>query len=168
MYQDICRRVDQPADLVGASLLIPPQPEDGEMKKPLSPGTDDDLGLRNPPNLPNDTVVGPRRWIACLFTSIGYGQPNADRNNPGQDPAATILRQTRDALERLRVQLEDIGPSNFHEDTLGRTEGEEPGDIWACKFNSAFKVDWNETKSVLIDIFNGFERPWSIIDETNY
>lgn len=110
------------------------------------------------------SVFNKRRWIACLFTSIGYGKPNKTTNNPGRDSEDLILRNTRHALEELRARLEQYGPSNFDEETSWETDDNKPGGIWSCRFNSgAFGVDWDKSRRVLEDEFRSFERPWTIV-----
>jgi ADP-ribose 1''-phosphate phosphatase len=110
------------------------------------------------------TLFEKRRWIACLFTSIGYGEPHKAMNNPGKDSQERILGYTRDALEHLRVLLEEYGPTNFDEETNWQTDDDKPGDIWCCKFNSgAFGVNWDHTCYVLEEEFAGFERPWTVV-----
>lgn len=118
--------------------------------------------------VPSSTVQGTRHWIACLFTSIGYGKPNISKNNPGKDSPVAILKNTRAALEELKVRLEDFGPSNFNEETNWMTDDEKPGEIWSVKFNSgAFGVDWEETRVILEEEFNDFERPWTVVERRN-
>jgi hypothetical protein len=108
----------------------------------------------------------PRRWIACLFTSIGYGKPNMKINNPGKGAPSSILSFTRAALEELRTRLEDFGPSNFDKMTRRTTDDEKPGEIWSPKFNSgAFGVDWEDTEQILIKEFQTFERPWYLVNK---
>jgi hypothetical protein len=103
-----------------------------------------------------------------LFTSIGYGKPNIKLNNPGRDSPSKILMNTRLALEGLRTQLEGFGPSNFNKMTRRNTDDDKPGEIWSVKFNSgAFGVDWAKSVRALRQEFNGFERPWFIVEKIN-
>lgn len=107
----------------------------------------------------------PRLWIACLFTSLGYGKKNMRLNNPGRDTVRKILYNTAVALENLRTQLEEFTPSNFDEETAWDTDDDKPGEIRACKFNSgAFGVPWEETEALIEQEFKDFERPWVIVD----
>ena len=110
-------------------------------------------------------IYYPRFWIACLFTSLGYGRKDMRHNNPGRDTKAKILYHTALALENFRSQLEDFTPSNFDEDTAWDTDDDKPGEIRACKFNSgAFGVPWEETEALIEQKFKDFERPWLIVD----
>jgi ADP-ribose 1''-phosphate phosphatase len=110
----------------------------------------------------------PRRWIACLFTSIGYGKPNIKLNNPGKDSPSKILTNTRLALEELRTQLEEFRLSNFNKMTRRKSDDYKPGEIWSVKFNSgAFGVDWLDSLRALRQEFDGFERPWFIVEKIN-
>lgn len=77
-------------------------------------------------------------------------------NNPGKDPKERILKNTSYALEDLRAQLE----------VRRLPDDEKPGEIWSVKFNSgAFGVDWEETLQVLENEFQGFERPWFVVNQ---
>ncbi|EXJ54865.1 uncharacterized protein A1O5_12931 [Cladophialophora psammophila CBS 110553] len=158
IYKAHCESANRPYDLIGTCLLIPPQPSDYEKEIRMRlKGTANIIPL-------GQSVFRPRRWIACLFTSIGYGKPNMKTNNPGKDPPNKIIPNTRMALEELRVRLEDYGPSNFNPRTAWKTEGDKPGEIWSPKFNSgAFGVDWEDTRMVIDEEFEGFERPWTVV-----
>ena len=134
--------------------MIPPQKQDFTETHNSMSGT--------------STVFRRRRWVACLFTSLGYGKKNARINNPGRDSPRNIIQQTREALESLRLDLEDFGESNFNEQTSWQTDDKIPGEIWSCKFNSgAFGVDWEDTKVILNEIFEGYERPFTVVDRIN-
>lgn len=114
------------------------------------------------------TVFEKRRWIACLFTSVGYGKAHMPVNNPGKDANGLIVKHTRCALEELRVRLEEHCPSNFNEETNWRTDDRKPGAIWSGKFNSgAFGVDWEDTRAILEEEFRNFERPWIVVEKIN-
>ena len=147
IYEDRCKAAG--ASLIGQCLLIPPQRADYEVKD----------GFK--------VVYSHRRWVACLFTSTGYGRRNNAKNNPGRDPVPDIQRQTKTALIDLRQQLEAFGPSNFDDNTRWRTDDHKPGKILAVKFNSgAFGVPWELTEALVSEVFCGFERPWHIFDGT--
>lgn len=143
VYHQRC--VDLGSDLIGQCLLIPPQPADYEVRTR------------------HHLVYSHRRWIACLFTSTGYGKKN--RSNPGRDPVDQILTHTKTALGDLRMQLEGFGPSNFNADSNWQTDDEKPGRILAVKFNSgAFGVPWESTEALIKEVFEGFERPLYVFD----
>ncbi|OAP64241.1 hypothetical protein AYL99_00213 [Fonsecaea erecta] len=162
IYQEHCETADRPYDLIGTCLLIPPQPLDYEQEIMIKlKGTNKTIPT-------GDVVCRPRRWIACLFTSIGYGKPNMKTNNPGKDSTTKIIPHTRMALEELRVQLEAFGPSNFSPTTAWHTDRNKPGEIWSPKFNSgAFGVDWEDTRMLITEEFKGFERPWTVVEKAN-
>ena len=104
----------------------------------------------------------PREWVACLFTSAGWGKGNNSKGNPGKDNPATILGHTRAALVDMRRHLESYGPSNFTEDDW-KTDEYKPGQILAVRFNSgAFKVPWQDTRELIELVFAGFERGWFV------
>lgn len=140
-----CRDFD--TRLLGKCLLIPPQPADYE-------GRDR-----------SRILYSPRVWVACLFTSKGYGRKQ--RGNPGRGKPAEILTSTKTALADFREQLEAYGQSNFDPDTSWKTDDEKPGRLLSVKFNSGnFGVPWNDTELTLAEVFGRFERPWFVFDET--
>ena len=146
-YEERCNAAG--TSVIGQCFLIPPQRADYEVKDRLK------------------TVYSHRRWVACLFTSTGYGKRNKAKGNPGRDSVPEIQRHTKTALADLRLQLEAFGPSNFDDTTRWRTDDEKPGKILAVKFNSgAFRVPWALTEALVHEVFSGFERPWHVFDGT--
>ena len=145
VYETKCKAAG--AHLVGTCFLIPPQPADYEVAdKPK-------------------VVFSTRLWVACLFTSKGYGKKNNAKKNPGKDTPEVILAQTKLALEDFRLQLESYGPSNFNAEETWKTDDEKPGKLLAVKFNSgAFGVPWERTAALIDEMFSGFERPLQIFD----
>ncbi len=145
VYNERCRAAG--SGLIGTCFLIPPQTADYQVKD----GT--------------KVVYSHRRWVACLFTSTGYGKKNDARNNPGKDSVADIQVHTKTALRDLRMQLEAFGPSNYSIDASWNTDDEKPGKVLAVKFNSgAFGVPWESTQALIREVFTGFERPFHIFD----
>lgn len=93
--------------LLGKCLLIPPQLSD------ISKGSDDGY------------------WIACLFTSLGYGRSVSS--------ADVILESTMKAMADLGKRIQFL-----------RGNGHEVGELWAVRINSGkFGVNWERTKRVL-------------------
>jgi hypothetical protein len=138
-------------DLLGTCLLVPPQPTDYELKESSQYSA-------------NRIVFRPRRWVACLFTSNGYGNRNAKTKNPGKDKPSDIIKNTRAALADFRRQLDSFDPVNFTE-ANGATDDERPGAITAVKFNSgAFNVPWDQTEALIKEVFGNFGRGWYIYD----
>jgi ADP-ribose 1''-phosphate phosphatase len=154
-------RTDFTPRLEGTCLLIPPQESDYDyitmVSSPSRPesrsrGKSKGNGWTNRRKISNKTKVR-RHWIACLFTSIGYG---AYRD--GEDD---ILRNTERAMEDLVTQvLEMRGREKTQEeraegDENDDHEGDEPGALWACKINSGkFGVEWEKTARVLRRVLN--------------
>ncbi len=144
-YKEKCDRAG--TGVIGQCLIIPPQSSDYELKD----------GLR--------VVYSPRSWVACLFTSTGYGRKNKAKSNPGKDRPEQILQYTKAALADMRMQLEGFGATNFDKNESWKTDDEKPGQILAVKFNSgAFGVKWELTEALILETFTGFERPWFIFD----
>ncbi|KAJ9614761.1 ADP-ribose 1''-phosphate phosphatase [Knufia peltigerae] len=156
VYQAYCTQAQRPYDILGTCLLIPPQKEDYSK-----------VAKKNQTESVSERPVK-RLWVACLFTSIGYGKPSMTTNNPGKDPKEQMIRNTRWALKGLRFQLESHVSSESIEQTSTKLEDDlaEPGEIWSVKFNSgAFGVDWEETIRVLEIEFGGYERPWIVVEK---
>ena len=99
-----------------------------------------------------------RKWVACLFTSEGYGRRTKD--HPGRSSVADITKYTETALRDLRRQLE-------YYRHLTPSPGESKPDIkelWACKFNSGFfGVDWAVSEQVLQEVFSGWNGEMKIV-----
>jgi hypothetical protein len=106
--------------LLGTCQLIPPQQEDYDRPRSSSR----------------------RHWIACLFTSKGYGKPT--KKHPGVDEPDVILEHTRASLQDLKEQLLEL------ENTGEEVDEDRPTELWSCKFNSGlFAVAWTDSKKVL-------------------
>lgn len=61
--------------------------------------------------------------------------------------------QTRSALRDFRAQLEQMGEERQKEIV-----------IWSPKFNSgAFKVPWEETESLIEEVFAGWAGKWYVM-----
>lgn len=72
-------------------------------------------------------------YIACLFTSHGYGKT--------VDPPETILKNTKAALDNLATQIEKLKVD---------TPGIEVGECRAVRINSGkFGVPWEKTRRIL-------------------
>ncbi|KAL9129316.1 MAG: hypothetical protein Q9217_002187, partial [Psora testacea] len=118
IYHEHCVAPKNPAlklhqqSLVGTTLLIPP------------------IGGKGGPH-----------WIACLFTSEGYGQAVSSPE--------TILENTKLALEDLAKQIDELRSG---EKAVKNDEGEvlEVGGCWSVRINSGmFRVKWERTLKVL-------------------
>ena len=105
-----------------------------------------------------DEDVSRTQWVACLFTSKGYGKKTP--HHPGKSSPAAITAHTRTALQDLRQQLEDYKDST-------PPPGEKHPDVsqlWACKFNSGFfGVEWAVTEQVLLEVFSGWNGEMKIV-----
>ncbi|OCT49743.1 hypothetical protein CLCR_07183 [Cladophialophora carrionii] len=120
----------------------------------------DNLFIREVP------IPKPRHWIACLFTSTGYGKRNMKTNNPGKDSPSQILNHTRFALEEFRTRLEDYDIPGPDKVTSSEADDEKPGEIWSAKFNSgAFGVDWELTRDILVEEFDNSGRQWTLLEK---
>lgn len=147
VYARHCRR-NSPEALVGHCLLI--QPQSGERK---------DV------------------WIACLFTSRGYGKRTARQQ--GRDRPEVILAQTRRALLDLRGQLDKYAASSSDLDVGERGELEASGEtplsararkpemqIYSPRFNNGlFAVPWHETEGTVVEVFAGWSGSWYILPD---
>ncbi|EXJ61735.1 hypothetical protein A1O7_02164 [Cladophialophora yegresii CBS 114405] len=162
IYRLHCQRASRPYYLAGTCLLIAPQRSDYEQKRKLKlRGVDNALSREVP--LPKT-----RHWIACLFTSTGYGKRNLKMNNPGKDSPSQILNHTRLALEEFRTRLEDYEIPDSNKVTTSDAVDETPGEIWSSKFNSgAFGVDWELTRDILVEEFDGSRCQWTLVEKVS-
>lgn len=110
------------------------------------------------PPQPADADAGsPAVTIACLFTSLGYGRPNPKTGKPGRDGLGVILDQTAQALAELRLQL-DAAAARGGDVAASPT-------VYSPRFNSgAFKVPWERTASLIVDMFDGWDGSWVVFD----
>ncbi|KAK5096432.1 ADP-ribose 1''-phosphate phosphatase [Lithohypha guttulata] len=124
---------------------------------------------------------GKEVWVACLFTSYGYGR--ATERKAGKDGKAVILRQTRGALGDLRGQLEGMREKDGKGGEDAKNEGVLSGDevemsdaragakkqgrqldIYSPQFNSgSFGVKWEETEILVKEVFAGWDGKWFIL-----
>jgi ADP-ribose 1''-phosphate phosphatase len=115
-------------ELMGSCLLISPQTEDSK-------------------------AIGKEVYIACLFTSHGYGRKNTKTKNPGLSKKADVIAATKTALEDLRKQLDQ---SNSNSDGVLN--------IASVKFNAgSFKVPWEETEAQIEEVFDGYGGTWTLV-----
>lgn len=109
-----------------------------------------------------------KHWIACLFTSVGYGKPT--KTHSGMDKPEEILQNTRKALIDLKeqlVKLEMKGEKRYEEDSLHarpKTADDAPRELWSCRFNSGlFAVEWADTKKVLEEELKGLGKSVQVV-----
>lgn len=141
VYKDFCD--DQRPDpdqwpardkTVGRCLLIPPQKADSQAN-------------------------GQQIWVACLFTSYGYGRPT--KKKAGKDNKSKIVQQTKAALDDLYAQLDAYGESNL--DDTDERSGNLKMEIYSPKINSgSFCVKWEDTQSMIEDSFKGWNGKWHL------
>ncbi|KAF4996322.1 hypothetical protein FGRMN_4573 [Fusarium graminum] len=118
-----------PPNRVGRSYIIPPQASD------IAAGA-------------------PNVHIVCLFTSYGYGKPNARSGKPGKDNKRKILAQTRLALGEMRVQLEAEREETPWKPTI----------MYSPMFNSGlFRVPWGETSKLIEEVFKDLDGKWLVM-----
>lgn len=129
VYRDVCQgktsgRKDGERLPLGECLLIEPQV--------------DDYG---------DDAKGKKYWIACLFTSMGYGG-RITNENPGRSSEENILRHTRTSLRHFVTLLIDQLGQNIS------STNSPPNEIWMCQFNSGnFRVPWEKSLKVVKGVF---------------
>jgi ADP-ribose 1''-phosphate phosphatase len=144
--------------LIGTCQLIPPQEEDYSPKvEPSRPPSKRRRVERTNESEDQQSTGSKRHWIACLFTSRGYGKPT--KKHPGMDKPEIILEQTRNAVRDLRQQLAKLGVSEEKVTEGADLKGERAveqnvlGELWSCKFNSGlFAVEWADTRKVLEEL----------------
>ncbi len=162
--------------LIGTCQLIPPQEEDYEPAAITSmpPSKRRRVELSSSKSIPKESLSLRRHWIACLFTSIGYGKPT--KNHPGMDKPDVILENTRKSLVDLKEQIFKFESKEEEEEEekevstlrIAKAEGEMPGELWSCKFNSGlFAVDWADTRKVLEEELKGLGKTVRVVSPPN-
>lgn len=161
VYDQHCK-ITPHEKLIGTCQLIPPQRKDYERPATTSlPPSKrrkvekvDDEGVGQAPTTQR------KNWIACLFTSVGYGK--STKKHPGRDKPDVILGNTRKTLVDLREKLLELGIKDKKgEDELDPkvkavADEDAPGELWSCRFNGGlFAVDWADTRKVLEDEMKG-------------
>ncbi|KPI38740.1 ADP-ribose 1''-phosphate phosphatase [Cyphellophora attinorum] len=117
-------------ELMGSCLVILPQDEDSK-------------------------AIGKEVYIACLFTSHGYGRKNSKTKNPGLSKKADVLTATKTALEDLRKQLDQLHSKGESDRVL---------EITSVKFNAgSFKVPWEETQLQIEEAFKDYGGTWIVV-----
>ncbi|KAL9120719.1 MAG: hypothetical protein Q9187_002729 [Circinaria calcarea] len=122
IYNEYCNTPPSPShqrSLLGTTLLIPPQSvEEEENEENDNDGEKPDINTNH-------------YWIACVFTSLGYGRTVSS--------AEVILDSTKKGMGDLHKKLSFL-----------KASGKEIGDVWAVKINSGmFGVQWDRTKRIL-------------------
>lgn len=161
--------------LIGTCQLIPPQQEDyqratSDSRPPSQKRRMENSAARN--IAAKEQKDSNKQWIACLFTSRGYGK--ATETRPGMDKPDVIVENTRKSLQDLRGQL--LLLNNEHEqggETTGPKTGSKvqehgPGELWSCKFNSGlFAVDWADTRKVMEEELKGLGKTVRVVSPVN-
>ena len=123
---------------MGSCLLIPPQAEAAVSGTEIDSALSDEAGGNvGQVGEVGDGEVKATHWIACLFTSHGYGK--------NVSPPDVILRNTELAVSDLARQIEAVRA----EGSVGE-EGRIISECWAVRINCGFfGVPWERTKEVL-------------------
>lgn len=130
IYYDHCQDKKH-EELLGTCLLISPQAEDRKL-------------------------VDKEVFIACLFTSKGYGRKNVKKGNPGLSNKDEVLAATKTALGDFKEQV------NQRQDNSKGDDG--PLFIASVKFNAgSFKVPWEETRAQIEEIFGDYKGTWTVV-----
>jgi ADP-ribose 1''-phosphate phosphatase len=150
MYGNHCS-TNSPEDLLGTCLLIPPQPIDYEPAKSSTEGT---TGKAKKPV-----------WIACLFTSVGWGKPKPKQGNPGVASKEDVLKATAPALVAMMVEWTNARAGRYAEDEDEDDEEEVPDSAIFCpKFNSgAFGVPWERTEELIRQKWRYMPAKWTVV-----
>lgn len=143
VYESHCKKRSLDT-LLNTCLLIPPQPKDDKDTTMSSTSQGHSAAIKSV-------------WIACLFTSKGYGRKNVKRGNPGLSARREVVAATKDALDEMRRQL----------DVLRKGENEQAnglGEIASVKFNAgSFKVPWEETEALVKRSLAGYDGEWVVV-----
>ncbi|KAL8757146.1 MAG: hypothetical protein Q9184_004293 [Pyrenodesmia sp. 2 TL-2023] len=127
-------------NLVGTCLLIPPFPALASPSPPTSTSKIKTTKTPKPPPSPTAAQQEKQFWIACLFTSHGFGK--------SVDTADKILQATKRSVQDLGRQIE------AHR--AREVKGEKVEAMAGCvsvRINSGlFGVDWARTREVLEEV----------------
>ncbi|KAI4275709.1 MAG: hypothetical protein LQ337_003021 [Flavoplaca oasis] len=140
--------------LVGTCLLIQPFPS----AEPLNP--------KHPtPAKPTPQQEEKKYWIACLFTSSGYGK-NVDTPSAILDATKRAIADLREEINERRIQIQQNERMKERYEKLLQRDGDDVdmrrllaickeetevmGECYSVRINSGlFGVPWVETKKVL-------------------
>ena len=96
-------------------------------------------------------------WMACLFTSIGYGTKITTRN-PGRGTKEEILHATASAVDHMLRQLSILYGEVATGSAARPRRYHPPLELWTCQFNSGnFKVPWEESEKILVEALKAWE-----------
>ena len=96
-------------------------------------------------------------WMACLFTSLGYGT-RPSTYNPGRSPKEEILQATATAVDHMLRQLTDLYDAMLHWPENAQHLYFPPLELWTCQFNSGmFNVPWEESEAILVKALEQWE-----------
>lgn len=155
----------------GRCLLIPPQ--EGDYGRPV-PAARKKKRTTGGHRSKNASVKGKKRvkrhWIACLFTSEGYGRSKSDQ--------VDILENTRTSMKELLGEISKLAEDAKLKESEETRDGEEdegeeddedqhgaPGELWACKFNSGkFGVDWEKTEKIVREVLGKNGRTLTVVE----
>lgn len=164
VYAQTCTDND-PTDLFGTCLLIAPQAAD---YSPTATTRQTSATAKKPV------------WIACLFTSVGWGKGNKRTGNPGVSSKDDILKATSTSLMSLllewrdaRGEEEEDSRGDEEEDSRGEEEEDsgddkndlrKPGDIFCPRFNAgSFGVPWEGTEELILQKWSSVPVVWTVV-----
>jgi ADP-ribose 1''-phosphate phosphatase len=126
---------------MGTCLLIPPQSED------YGPQHSEDADT-------SENRKSAKVYIACLFTSKGYGRGNKKAGRPAKSPKQTIVKATEQALADFVTQYQELEGGK-----------ERAGDIFSVRFNAgSFGVPWETTEEALKRIWDEVDVTWTVVN----
>jgi ADP-ribose 1''-phosphate phosphatase len=136
IYANHCK-TNHAEDLLGTCLLIAPQEKDIDRTKPV--------------------------WIACLFTSVGYGKGNKRNGNPGVSSKEDIVKATAPALLRMLLDWESERENEAAKED-GAEEKTPDSAIFCPKFNAgSFGVEWEKTEELIVQKWGAVEAQWTVV-----
>ena len=164
VYTEHCQR-HSPTELFGTCLLVAPQHADyNKSQKPV--------------------------WVACLFTSVGYGKRRGGKRsggNPGVSSRQDVLQATGTALGEMleawqdaRADAEaeaeaDVEPEadadNANDNNAKdkkkddkEEKAKKPGAIFSPRFNAgSFGVPWEATEELILQKWSGVDVTWTVV-----
>lgn len=174
--------------MLGTCLLIPPQVGDFDNQSEDTAPSQGTTSTRSSATTKESTKKNKKKepvWIACLFTSVGYGKGNKRTGNPGVSSKADIEEATRDALLgmmwkwrdlRAEAVAEEYDEGNDEKDEEGKSKDAEgiaekslamPGrEIFSPRFNAgSFGLPWEATEELILQRWGGVEVTWTVVSD---
>ena len=156
IYESWCKETD-PEDLMGTCLLIPPQSEDPQADAEVTTQVTQSTSSQG-----NEVI--PAVFIACLFTSKGYGRGNKKAQRPPRSSKTAIVKATEQSLTNFLVQYNRLGESDDQAHHGDAASSARPRDIFSVRINAgSFGVPWETSNQLIKKIWDSTDVTWTVV-----